>query len=135
MTNKPRTRYVLDTNVLLYDPNAILAFPDAEVIIPITVIEEIDQFKKEMSENGRNARLVSKSIDQYRQTGSLSKGLRQPNGSMIRVYTWSRDLDGIPGELDMRRAGNKVLACALRLRAENGQHPLILVSQDTNIRI
>ncbi|MDH4249059.1 MAG: PhoH family protein [Deltaproteobacteria bacterium] len=135
MTTKPRTRYVLDTNVLLYDPDAILAFQDAEVIIPITVIEEIDQFKKEMSENGRNARLVSKAIDQYRQTGSLSKGLLQPNGSMIRVYTWSRDLDGIPGELDMRRAGNKVLACALRLRAENGQHPLILVSQDTNIRI
>jgi len=135
MTNTPRTRYVFDTNVLLYDPDAILAFPEAEVIIPITVIEEIDQFKKEMSENGRNARLVSKAIDQYRETGSLSKGLPQPNGSIIRVYTWSRDLEGIPGELDMRRAGNKVLACALRLRAENGKHPLILVSQDTNIRI
>ena len=51
------TRYILDTNVLLFDPDALLAFPDAEVIVPITAIEEIDQFKGEVSETGRNARI------------------------------------------------------------------------------
>ncbi|MDH5752862.1 MAG: PhoH family protein, partial [Deltaproteobacteria bacterium] len=135
MGNTPRTRYLLDTNVLLHDSDALFAFPDAEVIIPITVIEEVDQFKKEMSENGRNARLVSKTIDKYRQTGNLSRGLDQPNGSRIRVYVWNKEMKGVPGELDMRRAGNKVLACALRLKEENGGQPLVLVSQDTNIRI
>ena len=49
---------VIDTNVLLYDPDALLAFPGGEVIVPITVIEEIDQFKGEMSETGRNAHVI-----------------------------------------------------------------------------
>ena len=129
-----RTRYLLDTNVLLYDPNALLAFPQGEVIVPITVIEEIDQFKSEVSETGRNARLVSKAIDQYRLTGSLSAGVEQKNGSRLRVYVWNQDGDGVPRELDLRRAGNRVLACGLRLKAEDNG-PLVLVSQDTNIRI
>ena len=72
--SKP-TRYLLDTNVLLYDSDALLAYPDEEVIVPITVIEEIDQFKSEVTETGRNARLVSKTIDTYRRTGSLAAGV------------------------------------------------------------
>jgi PhoH-like ATPase len=124
-----RTRYVLDTNVLLYDPGAL-----AEVIIPITVIEEIDQFKKEMSETGRNARLVSKTIDEYREKGSVSIGLPQENGSVLRVFVWSRDDSHMPRELDPRRSGNRVIACALLLK-EQSAAPLVLVSQDTNIRI
>ncbi|HUJ73229.1 MAG TPA: PIN domain-containing protein, partial [bacterium] len=129
-----RIRYILDTNVLLYDPNALQAFPDGEVIVPITVIEEIDQFKKEMSETGRNARLVSKIMDEFRQTGSLALGLPQPNGSLLRVYVWNRDDVRLPPELDHKRSGNRVLGCALLLKEESGA-PLILVSQDTNIRI
>jgi PhoH-like ATPase len=129
-----RTRYVLDTNVLLYDPASLNAFPDAEVIIPITVIEEIDQFKKEMSETGRNARLVSKTIDDYRERGSVSVGLRQDNGSLLRVFVWSRDGGHLPTDLDPRRSGNRVIACALALK-EQSAAPLVLVSQDTNIRI
>ena len=136
MTNPKQAspqRYLLDTNVLLYDPDALHAYPDAEVVVPITAIEEIDQFKSEVSETGRNARLASKTIDQYRRTGSLSKGVRQPNGSLFRVHIWGRDPDRIPRELDLRRSSNRVLACALELR--DGGQPLILVSQDTNIRI
>ena len=109
------TRYVLDTNVLLFDPEALLAFPGAEVIVPITVIEEIDQFKSEVSETGRNARLVSKTIDRYRRTGSLSDGVEQENGSRLRVYVWNQEGDGLPRELDLRRSGNRVLACGLRV--------------------
>ena len=129
-----RTRYVLDTNVLLYDPGALAAFPDAEVIVPITVIEEIDQFKKEMSETGRNARLVSKTIDDYREKGSVALGLKQDNGSLLRVFVWSREDSQLPRELDPRRSGNRVIACALLLKEQSGA-PLVLVSQDTNIRI
>ena len=51
-----RKVYVLDTNVLLHDPHAIFKFEDNDVIIPIYVIEEVDQFKREGSERGRNAR-------------------------------------------------------------------------------
>jgi PhoH-like ATPase len=129
------TRYLLDTNVLLYDPNALQAYPDGEVIVPITVIEEIDQFKSEVTETGRNARLVSKTIDTYRRTGSLASGVKQPNGSIFRVHIWNADGEGLPRELDMRRSGNRVLACALQLLELEDTRPLVLVSQDTNIRI
>jgi PhoH-like ATPase len=128
------TRYILDTNVLLYDPDALLAFPDGEVIVPITVIEEIDQFKAEVSETGRNARLVSNTIDRYRQAGSLSRGVKQPNGSMIRVYVWSQGEQAVPKELDLRRSGNRVLAAALQLEREASART-VLISQDTNLRI
>ncbi|HKI97888.1 MAG TPA: PhoH family protein [bacterium] len=129
------TRYLLDTNVLLYDPDALLAYPDGEVIVPISVIEEIDQFKGEVTETGRNARLVSKSIDTYRRTGSLAAGVTQDNGSTFRVHIWNHDAAGLPRELDMRRSGNRVLACALQLLEQEDNRPLVLVSQDTNIRI
>jgi PhoH-like ATPase len=129
-----RTRYVLDTNVLLYDPGALTAFPDGEVIVPITVIEEIDQFKKEMSETGRNARLISKTIDEFRQRGSVSQGLKLENGALLRVFVWGRGEQAMPGDLDPRRSGNRVIACALLLK-EQSAAPVVLVSQDTNIRI
>jgi len=125
---------VLDVNVLLYDPNALRAFPNADVIIPISAIEEIDQFKSEMSETGRNARLVSKTIDQFRQTGSLSKGVAQDNGSTIRVHVWTGGETHFPREFDIRKSGNRVLAAAMQLRDQDGGR-VILVSQDTNVRI
>lgn len=134
-----KTRYILDTNVLLFDPDALLAFPDGEVIVPITAIEEIDQFKAEVSETGRNARLVSNVMDQYRQAGSLADGVKQPNGSTIRVQVWSRDEKADTHDLDMRKSGNRVLVTALQLAREdkaggNGART-ILISQDTNLRI
>lgn len=58
--------YVLDTNVLLHDPRAIYKFEDNDVVIPIHVIEEIDQFKREMSEVGRNARTMTRILDELR---------------------------------------------------------------------
>jgi PhoH-like ATPase len=129
-----KTRYVLDTNVLLYDPGALDAYPEGEVIVPISVIEEIDQFKKEMSETGRNARLVSKTMDEYRLAGSLAQGFKLPNGGAVRVFVCNRDESLLPKDLDQRKSGNRVLACALLLR-EQSEGPLVLVSQDTNIRI
>ena len=111
MTEK--TRFVLDTNVLLYDPDALLAFPDGEVVVPIAVIEEIDQFKGEVSETGRNARLVSNTMDRYRQTGSLAKGLTQPNGSTIRVQVWGKEEKSLPVELDLRRSANRTIAASV----------------------
>ncbi|MGQ0507831.1 MAG: PIN domain-containing protein, partial [Myxococcaceae bacterium] len=67
-----RKNFVLDTNVLLHDPRSIYAFDDNNVIIPIYVIEELDQFKKELSELGRNARLIARYLDAFRAEGSLA---------------------------------------------------------------
>jgi PhoH-like ATPase len=51
-----RKTFVLDTNVLLHDPQALLRFQDNQVVVPIEVVEEIDRFKRDPSEKGRNAR-------------------------------------------------------------------------------
>ena len=62
--------FVLDTNVLLHDPRAIFQFADNDVVIPIFVLEEIDTFKKEASERGRNAREVARLLDELRANGA-----------------------------------------------------------------
>ena len=62
-----RKVYVLDTNVLLHDPRAIFKFEEHEVVVPIEVIEEIDNFKREMNELGRNSRMLTRFIDELRE--------------------------------------------------------------------
>ena len=77
--------YILDTNVLLHDPNSVHSFQDNNVVIPIEVIEEIDTFKRESSELGQNARTVSRMLDGLRAQGSLSEGVTLPNGGRLRI--------------------------------------------------
>lgn len=72
--------YVLDTNVLLHDPQALFKFADNNLIIPITVIEEIDRFKKDLNETGRNARYVSRVLDGLRRQGHLITGVKLESG-------------------------------------------------------
>ena len=76
--------YILDTNVLLHDPNSLLNFEDNNVLIPIEVIEEIDRFKRESTELGQNARTVSRMLDGFRGEGSLSEGVKLPNGGKLQ---------------------------------------------------
>ena len=73
--------YILDTNVLLHDPNSVLNFEDNSVIIPIEVLEEIDRFKRESSELGQNARAVSRLLDGFRAQGQLSDGVNLPTAA------------------------------------------------------
>ena len=85
--------FILDTNVLIHDPRAILQFADNEVVIPIFVIEEIDQFKKEASERGRNAREVARLLDGLRADGArLSDGAPLPGGGRLRVASAARSV-------------------------------------------
>ena len=81
-----RKNFVLDTNVLLHDPQAMFQFADNVVIIPIYVLEEIDQFKKELSERGRSAREVCRRLDDFREHGHhLANGVDLPRGGTLRV--------------------------------------------------
>jgi PhoH-like ATPase len=127
--------YVLDTNVLLYDPQALGRFEDNSIIIPITVIEEIDRFKKDMNETGRNARHVSRLMDAYRKEGSLSKGLPLENGGTLRIEIYEENvMKRLPPELREQRGDNRILAVAVDLM-ETEAAPVILVTKDTNLRI
>src|SRR5512140_3400042 len=118
--------FVLDTNVLLYDPQAIYKFQDNNLIVPITVIEEIDRFKKDMNETGRNARQVSRYVDDLRKKGSLSKGVKLENGGSLRVEIYEeRVMKGLPPELRVDRGDNRILAVAVDVRDKERQVPII----------
>lgn len=77
--------YILDTNVLLHDPNSLLNFKENNVLLPIEVVEEIDRFKRDPSELGQNARTVSRMLDSLRGTGRLSEGVTLSNGGHLRI--------------------------------------------------
>jgi PhoH-like ATPase len=127
--------FVLDTNVLLHDPNAMLRFDDNDVILPIAIIEELDRFKKQPEMIGRNARKVSRMLDELRLKGHLTHGVMLEHGGMLRVGLCDRDtLRELPTELEGDKADNEILAVALELKtASDGD--VVLVSKDTNLRI
>jgi PhoH-like ATPase len=125
--------FVLDTNVLLHDPHAIFSFEDNEVIIPIVVIEELDKFKKGIDEMGRNARQVSRILDELRQKGKLSQGVQLDGGGRLCVELNHQSAEHLPDELVATKADNRILATALNLMHDN--LPVILVTKDTNLRI
>ena len=128
-----RKNFVLDTNVLLHDPRSIYSFDDNTVVIPIYVIEELDQFKKEMSELGRNARQVARYLDAHRTEGTLAEGVPLPNGGLLKVSFVEHDLprsmaDG--GLMD-----NRILAVAIETRLREPDALTVFISKDTNLRI
>jgi len=126
--------FVLDTNILLHDPRAITQFADNEVVIPIFVIEEIDNFKKEASELGRNAREVARLLDGLRAEGArLSDGAPLPNGGRLRVASAARS---VPTTLrESQIADHLILMVALDVRDANKDEPTIFVTKDVNLRI
>ena len=83
--------YILDTNVLLFDPNCLYRFDEHDLVIPIVVIEEIDKFKRNMDDTGRNARHISRQLDKLRESGSLREGATLPSGGTLRVM-FAQDL-------------------------------------------
>ncbi len=136
-----RKTFVLDTNVLLHDPQALNRFEDNQVVIPIEVVEEIDRFKRDPSEKGRNARQVSRLLDELRQQGNLAEGVPingESGGTVKVVFCRSETLSQLPPELKAGNGDNNILAVALeqRLQQVMGSHPpVVLVTKDTNLRI
>ena len=129
----PAKNYVLDTNVLLHDARAIYSFADNNVIIPIYVLEEIDTFKKDQSELGRNARQISRELDQYRSEGGLSHPQKMSNGGTVRVA-----LPKVPPKNpsnDSRSMDQRIIDIALEVRDEDTKIPTTLVTKDVNLRI
>lgn len=125
--------YILDTNVLLFDPKSMFVFEEHDVIIPLLVIEETDRFKKNMDETGRNARTVSRYLDKLRERGSLRDGVALRGGGTLRVV-FTEDLPN--GHLRWEHTDNAILSLAQHLssKAQEGDE-VILVSRDTNMRV
>lgn len=124
--------FVLDTNVLLFDADSIFKFEEHQVVIPITVIEEVDHFKKQMDELGRNARRFSRYLDELRSVGSLTAGVPVNElGGQLRVELYNDVVrDGLhrKAHLDFSVYDNRILAAAFHNKA-------ILVTKDVNLRV
>src|SRR5262249_29342439 len=130
-----KKNYVLDTNVLLHDPQSIFRFEDNNVIIPIYAIEEVDQFKREGSERGRNARHIARLLDELREKGgSLSTGVSLDSGGTLRVAVAEKRLE-LPSPIDKAAMDQAILQCAFDVRENDRGRPTIFVTMDTNLRI
>ena len=125
--------YILDTNVLLHDPNSLLNFQDNHVLVPIEVIEEIDSFKRESTELGRNARTVSRMLDGFRGNGSLSEGVKLPNGGKLKIGFHKNG----NGETIFTKdsVDNQILSYAAGIKKASPKDVTIVVSKDINLRI
>ena len=145
MTRSKRI-YVLDTNVLMHDPTALFKFEEHDVFLPMQVIEELDNAKKGMTEVSRNARQVSRFLNELIEGAgaeqidagiilSHPQGLQLKSQSAIgRLYFQTKPIE--PGRTFGTVApDNKILASVLELREEHPDMPVILVSKDINLRI
>ncbi len=116
--------FVLDTNVLLFDPMAIRKFGKNTVFIPLIVIEEIDRFKKDQNENGRNARNFSRIVDDLRSQGSLAEGIVLDHGGEI-IISVDRHVKQKKLPIDIERNDNLILSSALSLKEDTVCYELI----------
>jgi PhoH-like ATPase len=125
--------YILDTNVLLHDPNSLLNFEDNSVIVPIEVLEEIDRFKRESTELGQNARTVSRMLDGFRAQGHLSDGVNLPNGGRLQIV-FKDQMNGAPTPYGSS-VDSRIVSLALFIKNQNKEIPTVLVTKDINLRI
>ncbi|MDB5038979.1 MAG: PhoH-related ATPase [Bacteriovoracaceae bacterium] len=138
--------FILDTNVILHDPNAVFVFGDNTVIIPIKVIEEIDKFKRDLNETGKNARTFCRMLDAMRNFGSLSQGVplqvaadaltpghkQQVQGELkIFVRDISDETEGMFQTAS--QADTQILMTAIELAKQHKK--VVLVTKDVNFRV
>lgn len=130
--------YVLDTNVLLSDPSSIFSFDEHNVIIPMVVLEELDNHKSRPDEVGKNARQVSRTLDDMRtstQGESLIKGVSLPSGGTLTVASIPEEaIKKLPPELRSIKVDNLIIAFMYSFK-EGDESKGILVSKDINVRL
>ena len=124
--------FVLDTNVLIHDPKAIFNFAGAHVGIPAVVLEELDQFKGEGTERGRNTRETIRNLDRLRERGSLSVGVALDNDSIVQILFYDEtSLKTTPFILSI--GDNEILLTALSMKEQG--YDVTFISKDLNARV
>ncbi|RKD32980.1 PhoH family protein [Thermohalobacter berrensis] len=131
--------YVLDTSVLLEDPNSLFVFEDNDVIIPAVVLEELDKKKRLGDEIGRNARKVSRTLDKLREKGDISNGITLDGGGTIRIELNHKHLGNVKEYFHEINNDNRIIAVALNLKIEEEKkenpNKVVMVSKDVLVRI
>ncbi len=130
--------FILDTNVLIHDVNCLHAFEDNDIIIPMAVIEELDSFKNESDTRGKNARMVSRTLDEMRAEGRLNEGVKLPKGGTLKIELDKPNV--LPQSLAFNKADNSILNIAYTLSKKEGSYkknaaPVFVVTKDINMRL
>ena len=128
--------YVLDTSVYLTNADAIYAFKNHDIYVPLKVFEEIDKHKKRQDLVGAQARKIIRIWDELRSKGCLKKGvrIRQGLGIVKSVSASDIDRDDLPQDLDIKIPDHLIIATA-RAVARESERKVILVSRDINMRV
>jgi len=125
--------YILDTNVLMYEPRALFAFDDNEVVIPLIVLDELDKHKNGASQAAKHARMVIRSLDELRALGNINEGVLTERGGKIRVEL--NNLGNIPNDLDPTRTDNRIISVALSLKKKHQDIKVAVITKDINLRV
>ncbi len=126
--------FVLDTNVLVHDPDCIEKFEDNNVIIPFPVLEEIDKLKSKAESVGQNAREVNRTLDALREKGKLTDGVALNSGGKLRVVVFKEFSISQAGHLTRKTKDNDILMYTIELRKRE-KAPVYLVTKDINLRV
>ena len=140
--SKGKKLFVLDTNVLMHDPSSIFRFEEHDIFLPMVTLEELDGHKKGMSDVARNARQVSRSIDQL-----LGHSMNQIEEGIPLNALGNTEAEGklffqtetlvaeLPQGLPQGKADNQILSIVLALKSQEKERAVVLVSKDINMRI
>ena len=138
----PPSLFVLDTNVLMHDPSSLFRFSEHDLFLPMTTLEELDNHKKGMTEVARNARTVSRSLDQLvaGTSGTLDEGiplnkLGNQDVSGRLFFQTKLTTQALPEGLPEGKGDNLILAVVSELQKTRKGQEVVLVSKDINMRI
>ena len=125
----PKKNYVLDTSVCLTDANVLFKFDNHDIFVPLKVLEEIDAHKKRQDSVGSNARQFIRTLDEFRNKGSLENGVRILKGKgILKVVSFANLKDIVfPPDLDIRLPDNTIIATAKSIQATAGNRKTIVV--------
>ena len=121
---------IIDTNVLLFDPQSIYSFPEANVFVPLSVIRELDKFKHDQTETGRNARNFATLIDSLRTIGPLRFGVKLPNGATFTVVPDIQD-----DMHEYRTTASAILALAKNMAQNTDPTTIRIVTKNISLRL
>ena len=126
-----RKVFVVDTNILIHNPESVLSFRDNEIVIPLQVLEELDHLKTYSDQRGKTARDAIRFLDGVSKRGDLHDGVKLENGSILRVSLAQSET--APKGFDTAKNDNRIILCAAAIK-ESGRQ-VFFVSKDINARV
>lgn len=129
--NSDRKVFVIDTNVLIHNPESIMSFRDNEIVIPLQVLEELDNLKTYADQRAKTARDAIRFLDSVSRRGDLHDGVKLDNGSILRVSLAQSEKG--PKGFDTTKPDNRIILCAAAIKERGRQ--VFFVSKDINARV